>query len=159
MHEREYVERILWDRESIVDAAIDTSIEVLGVEGLIGAESRRRIGQNFAFVRSNPHRNLTILSPDSKTALVTFVPPLEFAVNKYDLDPGELSGEARLVVYNPLNTTEEPAYRKRQMGLILATRLAAVSGPYHLRQDDLVVTFSPEHYAKVVERYVVPVLR
>jgi len=159
VHEREFVERILWDTESIVDAAIDASIEVLRVQGSMGAESRRRIGQNFAFVRSNPHNHLTILAPDERTTLLTFLPPLEFAVNMYDLDEGELSAEARLVAHNPLARTDEPDYRKRQMALVLAARLSSVSNSYHLRQEDLVVAFPQQHYARGMERYVVPVLR
>mgnify|MGYP001566808237 CR=1 FL=1 len=158
MAEREFIERIAWDTDSIVDVAIDTSIEVLRAEGNISAESMRRIGQRFAYVRSNPHLNLTILAPDSRTALVTFIPPFEYTVNRYDLDIGELLGEAQLVVYNPLSATEEPGYRKLQMELILTKRLAEVSGPYYLKQENLVVTFPPEHYSRGVERYVVPVL-
>ena len=152
------MERIAWDTDSIVDAAIDTSVEVLRVEGSVGAESLRRIGRTFAFVRSNPHRNLTIFAPYGRIPLVTFIPPLEFAVNRQDLDTGELTGEAHLVVHNPLIAADAPDYRKRQMDLILATRLADVSAPYNLKRDGLIVTFPPEHYAKGVERYIVPVL-
>ncbi len=50
MVEREYVEHVTWDTASIIDAAIDTSIEVLRTEGVVGLETVIRIGQKFAVI-------------------------------------------------------------------------------------------------------------
>ncbi len=36
MAERKYVERVEWDRKSIVDVALDASVEILRVEGNVG---------------------------------------------------------------------------------------------------------------------------
>ncbi len=159
MIEREYVEHVAWDTASIIDAAIDTSIEVLRTEGVIRVETTISIGQKFAFLRHNPCSNLNIIAPDGETSLITFVPPLEYAVNKYDLDEGELPGEAHLVVYNPLSGTDEPEYRKIEMELILNTRLADVSDAFRLRRNNLVVAFPREYYGREITYYNVPILR
>ena len=158
MKEREYIEHTKWDLGSIIDVAIDTSVEVLRVEGSVGRETLRLVGQNFAKVKKTPFKPLSIVAPDGNTTLVTFIPPLEFGVNRYDLDEGEPVSEARLVVFNPLAESNAPAYRKNQMDAILEARLRAVSESYFLKRDDLQLTFPREFYALRTDFYTVPVL-
>lgn len=159
MPEREFIERVAWDTNSIVDVAIDASVEVLRVEGNVGHETLRLVGQHFASVFKKPLEPLVINAPESAVPLLAFIPPSEFRVVRRDLDEDRPPAEARLLVFNPLSVTDESDYKIHQMHAVLGRRLREISDSLRLVRDDLELMFPREFYAKSVDYYSVPLLR